>query len=336
MSSEKDVERATGIICTQCFIEPITQASLSLFHFSGKQEGKQSELSEINKIFSGDSDSLSITVDKDVFCPYNIIKINFNKISIPYIRKVTEDDIYMTAPLLIKNNVIKKNYFMRRDKVVCISLIKEKMKPQNISLFYTYYYIKELTKKFKCIPIKKDLNTDEIIIISRDDDVDACYSSVMRELYQNPPENNFLSYDFSIDEYLSSKEKYMNFHITDRNKYVLLLEIPGIIGISFCDIKKICTYYGIEVAREITKKKFLNLTPKTKFLEIILDFLTYKGVFTTGETNSIIRSIAGNEMRKDIKKYTTTFEDDSYEDDLETRMLLGRIDTLSLEGVIDK
>jgi len=332
MSSEK----ATGIICTQCFIEPITQASLSLFHFSGKQEGKQSELSEINRIFSGNSDTLSITVDKDVFCPYDIIKINLNKISIPYIRRVTGDDVYAIAPRLIRSNIIKKNYFIGRDNVVCISLIKEKMRSQSINLFYVYYYLKELIRNFKFVPIRKDSGSDEIIVISRDRDVDLCYSNVLRDLYGDSPESIFLSYDFSIDEYLSSEEKYINFHVTDKNKYIFLLGIPGVVDIFFCDIKKICTYYGIEVAREITKKKLLDLTPRTKFLEIILDFLTYKGYFTTGESDSIIRSIAGNEMRKDIKKYTVTFEENSYEDDLETMMLLGKIDALSLEGVIDK
>jgi hypothetical protein len=279
---------------------------------------------------------LSVTVDKNNFCPYDIIKINFNKISIPYIRSVTENDIYVTAPYLIKNSMIRKNYFIRRDKVVCVSLIKKKMDDQKINPFYVYYYVKELMKKYKCIPISKGSNIDEIVIINKDNDVSNCYSNTIKDLYHDSPENIFTSCDFNLESYLSSGDRYMSFHIADKNKYIYLLEIPGIIDVSFCDIKKVSTYYGIEVAREMTKKRFLELTPRSKFLDIILDFLTYKGIFTTGETNSIIRSIAGNEMKKDIKRYTTTFEEDSYEDDLETRMLLGRINSLSLEGVIDK
>lgn len=319
--------KASGILSTQYFIEPLTQASLSLFHFSGKQKSKQSELDEINKIFSGRSDLILLKVFKEEFCPYSLLEINFNRISVLHSRDVINDDRERTGPSAVLSGIIKSNLFTTTQKVVAITLFKEKLESSYLDLFMVWYYLKKVIRRYVYIPLPEK---SEIAVIPRDNDIDSCKSFLKQQLYSYQSPGTTMSPDFNIKDYLSSDNEFMNFHIKDKVSYQTLLETSGVVDITYCDIHKACEYYGIETARDMVKERFLSLVSDSKYLRVILDFLTYKGYFTTGETDSIVRSMGGSEVKRDIMKYAMSFEESSFEDDMETRMLLGKMEGLDL------
>ncbi|KAJ2729849.1 hypothetical protein IW152_005475 [Coemansia sp. BCRC 34962] len=268
-----DRDSNIGVIAAQSLTEPLTQASLSSFHFLDKESSRDT-IGEFGKILSGNFDEVLLEVDCSVFDPFKTFYVNFYEFS-KLVTRPTSCEDRARGERLLAQGVIAENYYEKIKQVTSIVVASDA--PYHVT--YLCFYLRKKDSRRIYIPFS-DKRIDVVCEPSKLSDVD-------RVIYGTSIDEGkiVLSGKFDIEKY--AHEETMSFMIKDCDLEAIQ-DIRGLVSFEFQNYSKIVKYYGIEYLRDVIKEKLSFIVGDDKFSDMVADFLTYKGEFTTESSSKFM------------------------------------------------
>ncbi|KAJ2354199.1 hypothetical protein GGH92_000180 [Coemansia sp. RSA 2673] len=262
-----------GVIAAQSLTEPLTQASLSSFHFLDKESSRDT-ISEFGKILSGNFDEVLIEVECSVFNPFSTFYVNFYEFSKLVTRRVSHEDVERGSRLLVAG-VIDTNHYEKSKHIVSIVVASDA--PYHVS--FLCFYLRKKDSKHVYIPYSNE-RVDVVCEADKLQEIDKIVYGVSVDESKIVPCGKF-----DVEKY--AHEDTMTFMIKGCDLETIQ-GIEGLVSFEFQNYTKILRYYGIEYLRDVIKEKLSFIVGDDKFSDMVADFLTYKGKFTTENSSKFM------------------------------------------------
>lgn len=262
-----------GVIAAQSLTEPLTQASLSSFHFLDKESSRDT-ISEFGKILSGNFDEVLVEVECSVFDPFKAFYVNFYEFSKLVTRRVSQEDIERGSRLFAAG-VIDSNYYEKSKNVVSIVISPDA--PYHAT--FLCFYLRKKDSRHAYVPYS-DRRVDAICEVDKLQEIDKVVYGVSVDEGKIVPCGKF-----DVEKY--AHEDIMSFTIKDC-ELEIIQGVKGLVSFEFQNYNKILKFYGIEYLRDVIKEKLSFIVGDDKFSDMVADFLTYKGKFTTENSSKFM------------------------------------------------
>ncbi|KAJ1946917.1 hypothetical protein GGF37_000816 [Kickxella alabastrina] len=269
-----DRKKYIGVIAAQSLTEPLTQASLSSFHFLGKSTTSKDAIAEFGKIITGNFDEIIVTVDCNVFDPFETFDVNFLEFSKLERCRVGTQEIDRGKELL-RCGAIDKNYYVGQKSVVSIVI-----SPDKFPVTYLCFLLSERDAKHRYIPFNE----------KRIDVIGGTESQISQIVFSDNRKRNIVPYSFDIDKYVNDSQMTFTIHDCDLD---MLGRVNGLLSYELQKYSKVVKYYGIEYLRDMIKDRLRPIVGDDQNSDLLADHLCSKGKFLTQASNipGIISSI---------------------------------------------